>query len=494
MTWRRVGLFACASALALLCGYTRGPLIVGPGFGVRTPAPAMVRPLREDVTLTPILTVGDSLAPPDTVRNAFVFPPEPDGLGIRKTENGLAEVYVAHELSWHDGFSGARVSRLAIDLRNLGVLAGDYLIDGTEGYTRFCAAALVGPHEGFLAPTFLVDEEAVDGINRGIVAAVDVRDGTVTDLPWLGHFSHEATVIVPVSSGKIVAILTEDAVPGESQLYMYIAENDTEFLSGRGRLYVFRADNPVGRTNTHLSSLAAKSRPLTGKFVPLFPDQEGTRPVGELPGRLEAQAQGVGCLNFVRLEDAAPIPNQPNAFYFVDTGDNGPYDPVTGRPVTGAGRLYYARLDPFNPTRVEELRVLLDGDESDDVYRPDNIAADDRYVWIQEDPGERGIHTARILRYDIDTRRVEPMAECAERDAKGNYLPKGIGGAWESTGIVDASEIFGPDSWLIAVQAHNLWLPQFRNRKGGGQLLLLRGPGATRQKQPETKKGQDPKR
>ena len=494
MTWRRVALPASAAALALLCGYTRGPLIVGPGFGVRTPAPPMVRALRDDVTLTPILTVGDSLAPPDTVSEAFVFPPEPDGLGIRKTENGLAEVYVAHELSWNEGFNGALVSRLAIDLRNLGVLAGDYLIDGTEGYARFCAASLVGAHEGFLSPTFLVDEGSVDGIYRGIVAAVDARDGTVTNLPWLGHFSHESTVIVPVSSGKLIAILTEDAVPGESQLYMYIADNDTEFLSGRGRLYVFRADNPAGRTNTRLSSLATKSRPLTGKFIPLLPDPEGTRPEGELPFRLERQAQGVGCLNFVRLEDAAPVPNQPNAFYFVDTGDDGLFDPVTGRPVTGAGRLYFARLDPFNPTRVEELRVVLDGDEGDDVYRPDNIAADDRYVWIQEDPGERGIHTARILRYDADTRRVEPMAECAERDAKGNYFPKGIGGLWESTGIVDASEIFGPDSWLIAVQAHNLLLPQFRHRKGGGQLLLLRGPGASRQGPAETKKSKDPKR
>jgi len=143
----------------------------------------MVRPLREDVSVIPIITVGDSLAPADTVRGAFVFAPEPDGLAIRKTENGLAEVYVAHELSWHEGFNGARVSRLAIDLRNLGVVAGDYLVDGSEGYTRFGAASLVGPQEGFLSPTFLVNEESIDGIYRGIVVAVDARDGTVKHLP-----------------------------------------------------------------------------------------------------------------------------------------------------------------------------------------------------------------------------------------------------------------------------------------------------------------------
>ena len=43
---------------------------------------------------------------------------------------------------------------------------------------------------------------------------------------------------------------------------------------------------------------------------------------------------------------------------------------------------------------------------------------------------------------------------------------------------VDASEIFGTDSWLVAVQAHNLTEPKFGGRKGSGQLLLVRGPRA----------------
>lgn len=486
---RRLATYVAALALAgclappLLHGYTRGSLIVGPGAGVRTRTPAMVRPLREDVTVIPIITSGDSLAPPDTVSAAFVFAPDPDGIGVRQTEKGIAEIYVTHEISWRDGYGGSRVSRLAIDLRNLGILAGDYLIDGTEGYTRFCAASLVGSRQGFLSPTFLVNEEAVDGIYRGIVAAVDARDGTVKELPWLGHFSHEATEIVPVSSGKVVAILTEDWYPGESQLYMYLAENDADFLSGRGRLHVFRLDNPTNRFNTRLSNLVTKSRPMGGRFVPI-PPEELSQPFADFPGRLENRAQAAGCLNFVRLEDVAADRGQPNGFYFLDTGADNFYSPSGGK-VTGAGRLYYARLDPFDPTRVEELRVVLDGDESDDLYRPDNLDTDERFVWIQEDPGTRGVHRARILRYDTRTRRLEPMAECAEHDSKGRFLPQGIGGEWESTGIVDASEIFGPDSWLIAVQAHNLKLPQFRGLPSGGQLLLMRGPGYPRPKPAE---------
>jgi Bacterial protein of unknown function (DUF839) len=466
-----------ASLLLLaFCGYVRGPLRIGPGSGTRTTSPSMVRPLREDVMVTPIFTVGDSLAPADTATYPYIFPPLPDGLGIRKTDPGIAEIYVAHEILY-DGFGpSARMSRLALDLRNLGILAGDLLIDGSEGYSRFCAASLVGSREGFLQPNFLLNEESVEGPYQGLVVAVEVRSGEVRHLPWLGRFSHEATTIVPVSSGKLVAILTEDYYPGESQLYMYVAENDAAFFSGRGNLYVFRGDPPPN-VRTRFSSMVTKGRPITGRFVPVA-TREGASWLS--PSAFESRTQTAGATNFVRLEDAAVDRSQANTFFFVDTGNDDFRDPATGVKVTGKGRLYSMRLDPFDPTRVEELRVLLDGDEGDDLFRPDNIDTDDRYVWIQEDPGGfRGIHTARVLRYDTQGRRVEPMAECWERDPnRGEELPKGIGGVWETTGIVSTSEIFGQDTWLIAVQAPNVETPRGTEQHGSGQLLLLRGPKA----------------
>jgi hypothetical protein len=63
-------------------------------------------------------------------------------------------------------------------------------------------------------------------------------------------------------------------------------------------------------------------------------------------------------------------------------------------------------------------------------------------------------------------------------------------GAWESTGIVDASAAFGPGAYLINVQAATLWVeqapgddnngdsqPDFTYKRAGGQLLLLKIPG-----------------
>ena len=68
-------------------------------------------------------------------------------------------------------------------------------------------------------------------------------------------------------------------------------------------------------------------------------------------------------------------------------------------------------------------------------------------------------------------------------------------GAWETSGIVDASELFGEGAWLINVQAHSLFVQSevrtvtdtTRNppvtgpvtfKREGGQLLLMVVPGS----------------
>ena len=69
--------------------------------------------------------------------------------------------------------------------------------------------------------------------------------------------------------------------------------------------------------------------------------------------------------------------------------------------------------------------------------------------------------------------------------------PAGKLGAWESTGVVDVSSVFGADTFLINVQAHTLWIekapgrddvapagPDYTFKREGGQLLLIRIPGA----------------
>jgi hypothetical protein len=67
----------------------------------------------------------------------------------------------------------------------------------------------------------------------------------------------------------------------------------------------------------------------------------------------------------------------------------------------------------------------------------------------------------------------------------------GLLGAWEASGIIDASAYFGPGAFLATVQAHSYWIekmlstddnfapagPDYTHKREGGQLVLLRIPG-----------------
>jgi hypothetical protein len=61
--------------------------------------------------------------------------------------------------------------------------------------------------------------------------------------------------------------------------------------------------------------------------------------------------------------------------------------------------------------------------------------------------------------------------------------PKQALGSWESTGIVDASDAFGKDMFLVNVQAHGWELNTQVNpsppnySRENGQLLLVKIPG-----------------
>ncbi|MEE8486844.1 MAG: hypothetical protein V3S56_01650, partial [Gemmatimonadota bacterium] len=48
---------------------------------------------------------------------------------------------------------------------------------------------------------------------------------------------------------------------------------------------------------------------------------------------------------------------------------------------------------------------------------------------------------------------------------------------WETSGIVDASEWFGPGSWISSVQAHSRPVPSLGLAEQKGQLFLLYAPG-----------------
>ncbi|MBE3559627.1 MAG: DUF839 domain-containing protein [Ktedonobacteraceae bacterium] len=429
-----------------------------PPAGFLTTRPAQIRGLAGNVTFQPIITTGDTF-------NNYTMAAIPDGLGAFDNGDGTFTLLMNHELTKEENLSDARVSKLRIDKKTLRVQQANYLIDGTQGYRRFCSATMVGPDEGFQEPLFLTGEEATDGPFKGIVVAVNPKTGTRTDLPWLGHLAHENTLALP-GFGKIVVLTTDDSAPG--YLYMYVANNQQDFLSGRGQLYVLIAD--AGKTPDAIS----KTKPTAGKFVPVSQSENTDAKA------LKSASAAKGAMAFARLEDLAYDSSKAGLLYFVTTGRSEYVNKQTNKPFDAKGRLHSLQLDTSDPTKVTSLQVLLDGNEGDPIVNPDNIATSDKSIMLQEDLNEefRGVHAGRILRYDLQTHTVTPVAEVVQKDETGKALPNDKLGSWESSGIINMAGILGPDQWLVVVQAHTLKVKQFNGQDEGGQLLLLKVPGS----------------
>jgi hypothetical protein len=159
-------------------------------------------------------------------------------------------------------------------------------------------------------------------------------------------------------------------------------------------------------------------------------------------------------------------------------------------PPVGAypnGRIYKLVLDKDDPLEVESLSILpnanfdLGGYNNPNVvHQPDNVETTKDALLITEDPGghNQGATAARVWRYDLET-EAEPEVVIRVDQSSDPNTPKAALGAWESSGIVDASNAFGKDTFLIDVQAHGWELETAtsptRSRENG-QLLLVKIP------------------
>ena len=165
-------------------------------------------------------------------------------------------------------------------------------------------------------------------------------------------------------------------------------------------------------------------------------------------------------------------------------------------------------LDPSDPTIVTSLTVFVEGDDNpvqtlNEVHQPDNIESTLNGILLTEDPGSSqqfsvgsslpNATTARLWYAPFSGSpqvvvKVDQSADGGPTDVDGR--PPANLGAWESTGIVDASAAFGPGAYLINVQAASIRVekapgddnnsdgqPDFTYKRAGGQLLLIKIPG-----------------
>ncbi len=254
---------------------------------------------------------------------------------------------------------------------------------------------------------------------------------------------------------------------------------------------------------------------------------DGPQWVLEQWGNAANNSYNENVFDFVRIEDIAydKRPGMSNVVYLADSGRGLRPTDSLGTPVppwrSTNGRIWKMVFDKKDPTKVTSLSILVEGEgvpvkTLDEIHQPDNLDTTRKgSLLITEDPGssqqfiqslgEWGLPnatTARLWRVNLasatpDTARsvaakVDQTADEGPTDVDGvagAYAP-GNWGAWESSGVIDASSVFGAGAFLVTVQAHTLWIEKqtvtnfsplalsFTNKREGGQLVLLRVPGA----------------
>jgi hypothetical protein len=348
------------------------------------------------------------------------------------------------------------------------------------------------------------------------------------------------------TSGPLTGITFPDGVtvPSQSQLYSYIAKNTNAVLADQGDLWAFVSDTPG--VKNYYDVIPGSGTAVTGHFIqvprniatglnpdgteiraadvgfPLPPtngtwqtDLRSATPVG-IDGPqwvLEYWSDVNNVFQFVRVEDIAydKRPGMGNVVYIVDSGRGRSASASQDTPnfKSTNGRVWKMVLDPSDPTVVTSLTVFVEGDDNpvktlDEVHQPDNIESTPTGLLLTEDPGssqqfilaDQGLPnatTARLWYVPFSgtpqvVAKVNQSADGGSTDVDGRAA--GNWGAWESSGIVDASAAFGPGAFLIDVQAHTLWVerapgednngdgfPDFTYKREGGQLLLIRIPG-----------------
>jgi hypothetical protein len=485
-----------------------------------TPQPSMLTPLA-GTQARPIITVGETVGP-------WRMEAIPDGISLRANEvnPNKIDVWLNHETSTvpfpyvatgptaansQNDFDNAQLSHIQLDKATAGVLNGFYAIPSTFNYQRFCSNFLAGQAEGFDHPLLFVPEEASDFVNRtgnawpagpgaeqaGLAVVVDPDTDQSRPVYGLGRMNHEN--VVGVRGYHHPVLLTGDdtfAAPS-SQLYMYLALNSDEVWNDQGHLWAFRSSSPAINDYGDLTPPMS----VSGQFIPV-PDNIAD---GDQTG-LENWSNANNVFQFIRIEDLATDKNQSNVVYFADTGEPRAIpDPNTGRLARGSsstqgpymnGRIFKLVLDPQDPRNVLSLSILINADaggynNQSSLHQPDNVETTPTSLLITEDPGSHNQYNAgqgpnaRLWRYTFSTGAFTPVAMVNQ-----SQDPAAKAGAWEFSGIVDASSVWGRGAFMIDVQAHSLWVqtapgpdltpppgPDWTYKREGGQLLALRIPG-----------------
>lgn len=420
-----------------------------------------------NVRFTSVITTGDSI--PGT----NVFGGIPDGIGAFDNGNGTITVLVNHEypaafgLVRDHGSTGAYIDRLVINKATLAVVSGDDAIQtvhqwnaatdtyftATTAFSRFCSGDLPTPG-AFYDPTsglgtqvriYLTGEESGPEGRAFATVLTGAEAGHAYELPLLGNMSYENAVANPFAQTTTIVAVTDDngTAPNKQQVYFYIGEKQATGTAidqaglTNGLLYGLKVEGVQAETN---------DAAIGGATGAAFTLQEinGATGVGDMTGaEIETESNAEGVSQFLRPEDAAWDPQNPNVLYFVTTNS-----------FSGNSRLYQATFnDITDPLAGGTVVALLDGSEGQRMF--DNITVADGKVILQEDPGSQP-HLAKVWEYDIAT---DTLSQAAQFDP-AKFTPGAPGFITqdeESSGVLDVTGLLGDAdtrAYLLDAQIH----------------------------------------
>ncbi len=488
-----------------------------------------------------ITTIGEPTPSSTSQSGEHWMPGFPDGMAVLSSRDGVVRILLNHELPPHVGLTyplldrggrsfpmrGARISYVDIRIDDMVVvdsgIAYDTIINrrglvvggapefgdvetSYGGLAKLCSSNIIrpdpfGPSTGPVETIYLTGEEWGYNIG-GSFFALFPDDRELVAIPDWGYGSWENAAMIDTGEKEHVAFLLADDFY-QAPLYLYVGRRNPDGgrlerngLAG-GSVFVWVADSGVNTprdfrgtgavANGHWVPLPVRNR--TGTSV-----DESTDSMGYFKAHvLRAMAASAGAFRFSRPEDIATSPDDPSTVVFASTGAGHIF------PEDNWGAVYRisTRLEfedqsgSFAPSASgATVTILYDCDApSGDwgIRSPDNLewSASGR-IFVQEDnasflepfAGESGMESS-IWSINANGLRPRRVAEITRIPSPGTTdIHAKLKGAWESSGIIDASAALGMPSgsaFLVTVQAHGVHDGPIseQNLYEGGQLLLL---------------------
>ena len=433
-------------------------------------------------SFTSILSAGD-VAGTKPDGSSWRYVGTPDGIGWFDNGDGTMTVMNNHELLAGDGAVrahgsiGSFVDQFIVDkttlqvtgAHDLGVnvftwnVANQQYVAGTTVWQRFCSSDMAAPTAFFDSASgmgtherlYLTGEETANGRPFGFIAT-GAHAGDVYELPRLGNTAFENIVANPTEQLKTIAMIDNDTSP-RGQVFMYVGTKQTSGTEvdkaglTDGLLYATVVAGMTAESNaSDLTNGAAFTMANLGDVSSL--DQTA----------INNAANAAGATGFLRPEDGAWDPSNPNWYYFVTT--NG-----YGQP----SRLWRMEFtDIHNPEAGGTIKGVLNGTEGQQMFDNITVTQDGKLVLL-EDPGNNA-ELAKVWFYDPTTNSLDQLGN----HDPGRFTPPGTAPFTqdeESSGVIDATAALGDAhtrAFLLDTQAH--YTNADRELVEGGQLQLLK--------------------